>query len=135
MDKEGKTMDVKSILNPKAWLIITGIMHAGAGVLSQLDMGNETQVIVSGWFLLTTFTMLYAAFFTEGLHQARLATVIAGPIWVWFIICISQGYTLDYEGETWTFELGESIPPLILWGMTALSGIIHGNFQELVNKK
>tara|TARA_X000001036_G_scaffold298277_1_gene277353 strand:+ start:157 stop:390 length:234 start_codon:yes stop_codon:yes gene_type:complete len=75
--------------------------------------------------------MLYAAFFTEGEQQARLATVIAGPIWVWFIICIAQGYTLDYEGETFTFELGTSVPPLFFWGMTALSGIIHGNFQEL----
>jgi len=131
LDKEARSMDVKTILNPKAWLIITGVMHALAGVLAELDMENETQVVVSGWFLLTTVTMLYAAFFTEGVQQARLATVIAGPIWVWFVICIAQGYTLDYEGETWAFEINTSIPPLILWGMTALSGIIHGNFQEL----
>jgi len=131
MDKEARSMDVKTILNPKVWLIITGVMHALAGVLAELDMENETQVVISGWFLLTTFTMLYAAFFTEGVQQARLATVIAGPIWVWFIVCISQGYTLDYEGETFTFELSTSIPPLIIWGMTALSGIVHGNFQEL----
>ena len=131
MDKEAKSMDVKSILNPKIWLVLTGLIHAGVGVLSELDMGNETQVVVSGFFLLTTFTMLYAAFFTEGEQQARLATVIAGPIWVWFVICVAQGYTLDYEGETFTFELNTSIPPLILWGMTALSGIVHGNFQEL----
>ena len=131
MDKEGKTMDVKTILNPKAWLIITGLVHALVGVLLELDMSNETQVAVSGFFLLTTFTMLYAAFFTEGEQQARLATVIAGPIWVWFVICAVQGYTLDYEGETFTFELTTSIPPLILWGTTALSGIVHGNFQEL----
>lgn len=124
-------MDVKTILNPKIWLIITGLIHALVGVLSELDMGNETQVAVSGFFLLTTFTMLYAAFFTEGEQQARLATVIAGPIWAWFVICAVQGYTLDYEGETFTFELSTSIPPLILWGMTALSGIVHGNFQEL----
>ncbi len=124
-------MDVKTILNPKVWLIITGLMHAIMGVLFELDMENETQVVVAGWFLLTTFTMLYAAFFTEGVQQARLATVIAGPVWVWFIICIAQGYTIDYEGETWTFELGTSAPPLFIWGMTALSGIIHGNFQEL----
>ena len=131
MDKEAKSMDVKTILNPKAWLIITGVMHALAGVLAELDMENETQVVVSGWFLLTTVTMLYAAFFTEGIQQARLATVIAGPIWVWFVICVAQGYTLDYEGETFTFELNTSIPPLIIWGMTALSGIVHGNFQKL----
>ena len=124
-------MDIKTILNPKIWLIITGLVHAIMGVLFELDMGIETQVVVAGWFLLTTFTMLYAAFFTEGVQQARLATVIAGPVWVWFIICIAQGYTLDYEGETWKFELGTSVPPLFFWGMTALSGIIHGNFQEL----
>ena len=118
-------------LNPKAWLVITGIVHAVVGVLLDLDMSNETQVVVSGFLLLTTFTMLYAAFFTEGEQQARLATVIAGPIWVWFVICSVQGYTLDYEGDTFTFELTTSIPPLILWGMTALSGIVHGNFQEL----
>ena len=131
MDKEAKSLDAKTILNPKVWLIITGLMHAIMGVLFELDMENETQVVVAGWFLLTTFTMLYAAFFTEGVQQARLATVIAGPVWVWFIICIAQGYTIDYEGETWTFELGTSAPPLFIWGMTALSGIIHGNFQEL----
>ena len=131
MDKEARSMDIKAILNPKIWLIITGVMHALGGVLAELDMENETQVVISGWFLLTTVTMLYAAFFTEGVQQARLATVIAGPIWVWFVICIAQGYTLDYEGETWTFEINTSIPPLILWGMTALSGIVHGNFQEL----
>ena len=118
-------------LYPKDWLVITGIVHAVVGVLLELDMSNETQVVVSGFLLLTTFTMLYAAFFTEGEQQARLATVIAGPIWVWFVICSVQGYTLDYEGDTFTFELTTSIPPLILWGMTALSGIVHGNFQEL----
>ena len=135
MDKEAKSIDIKAILNPKVWLVLTGLIHAGVGVLSELDMGNETQVVVSGFFLLTTFTMLYAAFFTEGVQQARLATVIAGPIWVWFIVCISQGYTIDYEGEAFTFELSTSIPPLIIWGMTALSGIVHGNFQELLSNK
>ena len=131
MDKEAKSIDIKAILNPKIWLIVAGLIHAGAGVLRELDMGNETRVVVSGFFLLTTFTMLYAAFFTAGEQQARLATVIAGPIWVWFVICVAQGYTLDYEGETFTFELNTSIPPLVIWGVTALSGIVHGNFQEL----
>ena len=131
MDKEAKSIDIKAILNPKIWLIVAGLIHAGAGVLRELDMGNETRVVVSGFFLLTTFTMLYAAFFTEGEQQARLATVIAGPIWVWFVICVAQGYTLDYEGETFTFELNTSIPPLVIWGVTALSGIVHGNFQKL----
>ena len=131
MDKEERGLDARTVLNPKIWLIITGLVHAVAGVFLELHMSNETQVVVSGWLLLTTFTMLYAAFFMEGEQQARLATVIAGPVWVWFIVCAVQGYTIDYEGETFTFELGTSVPPLFFWGMTALSGIIHGNFQEL----
>tara|TARA_B110000014_G_C19810425_1_gene420755 strand:+ start:81 stop:491 length:411 start_codon:yes stop_codon:yes gene_type:complete len=135
MDKEARGLDVKTVLNPKIWLIITALIHAVVGVMIELDMGNESQVIVSGWFLLTTVTMLYAAFCIEGEQQARLATVIAGPVWVWFIICTVQGYTLDYEGDTFTFEWGTSIPPLFIWGMTALSGIIHGNFQECFSKK
>ena len=98
MDKEAKYLDVILILNPKIWLIVTGLIHAGVGVLSELDMGNETQVVVSGFFLLTTFTMLYAAFFTEGEQQARLATVIAGPIWVWFIIKEQPSIETIYGG-------------------------------------
>ena len=47
MDKEARSMDIKTILNPKVWLIITGVMHALAGVLAELDMGNETKVVVS----------------------------------------------------------------------------------------
>ena len=103
MDKEARGLDVKTVLNPKIWLIITALIHAVVGVMIELDMGNESQVIVSGWFLLTSVTMLYAAFCIEGEQQARLATVIAGPVWVWFIICTVQGYTLDFEGDTFTF--------------------------------
>ena len=98
MDKEAKSLDIKSVLNPKVWLIITGFVHAIMGVLFELDMENETQVVVAGFFLLTTFTMLYAAFFTEGEQQARLATVIAGPIWVWFIIKEQPSIETIYGG-------------------------------------
>ena len=46
MDKEAKSMDIKAILNPKIWLVLTGLVHAVVGVLLELDMSNETQVVV-----------------------------------------------------------------------------------------
>ena len=117
-------MDIKTILNPKAWLVITGIMHAGGGVLSQLDMGNETQVIISGWFLLTTFTMLYAALMMEGEQQARLALVIAGPVWVWFIISIVMELEITMGKEPMMMNWKDNAVPLLLWGLLALSGLL-----------
>jgi len=42
-----------------------------------------------------------------------------------------DGNEVNSKSFPFTFELNTSIPPLIIWGMTALSGIVHGNFQEL----
>ena len=40
----------------------------------------------------------------DGEEQARLAVVLAGPVWIWFVICISQG--LEYTmGKTYHNEL------------------------------
>ena len=50
--------------------------------------------------------------------QAKLATAIAGPVWVMFVIWILL------EG----FEK-LLIPPLVLWGLLALSGVLHGNWK------
>ena len=74
-------------LNPKWWLILTAIVHTFVGVFSQLDPDNDNELIVAGIFLIITVYLLYAALMTSGRAQARLAAVIAGPIWVWFILC------------------------------------------------
>ena len=77
---------VKKILNPKIWLILTALIHAVVGIISQTDWGDDPQVLIGGFMLLTSVTMLYVAFFTEGEDQARLTAVIAGPAWVWFVV-------------------------------------------------
>ena len=33
----------------------------------------------------------------DGEEQGRMALVIAGPVWVWFLVCISQG--LEYTAR------------------------------------
>ena len=73
---------VKKILNPKVQ-ILTALIQATFGIISQTDWADDPQVI-GGFMLLTSVTMLYVAFFIEGEEQARLTAVIAGPAWVWF---------------------------------------------------
>ena len=125
-------MDWKTeALNPKWWLIITAIVHTFVGVFSQLDPDNDNELMVAGIFLIISVYLLYAAFMTEGQAQARLTAVIAGPIWVWFIVCSALELDVTYATENPNWELyGEMAPPLILWGMTALTGVLGWNSEE-----
>ena len=122
------------ICNVKIWLIITALAHAIVGTLLQTDWSNDTAIMVGGFMLLTSFTMLYAAFFTEGQDQARLAAVIAGPVFVWFIVCIAMGLEWQIgDSDITTMTIADNMPPVIIWGMTALSGIMHGNFKDMIS--
>ena len=124
-------LDLKTeALNPKWWLILTAIVHTFVGVFSQLDPDNDNEMMVAGIFLIITVYLLYAALMTSGRAQARLAAVIAGPIWVWFILCAALELDVTYATENVNWELGpELAPPLVLWGMTALTGVLGWNME------
>ena len=86
--------------------------------------------------LLTSVTMLYVAFFIEGEDQARLTAVIAGPAWVWFVIACAMGLSWQIgTSDVMEMTFAENIPPLLIWGLTALSGVLHGNFQNLLSSE
>ena len=121
---------IKKFLNPKWMLAITALAHGTVGTLVDVDWGDDTSVGLMGFIFLTSITMLYVAFFTEGEQQGRLTAVIAGPAWVWFIICVSLDLTIINAGEEYVFRKSETVMPILLWGLTALSGILHGNFQN-----
>ena len=126
-------MDYKAeVLNPKWWLIINAIGHTVIGVLLPLDPDNDNELMVAGVMLVITVYMLYAAFLTAGRAQARLAAVIAGPIWVWFVMCIALGLEITYttDAAAGSFDLADNVPPLIFWGMTALTGVLGWNMGE-----
>ena len=120
---------LKKILNPKIWLLIVAFGHTLATILPVLsDKGinmEETEVEYAVWRIVSMILpMLFIAFtFTKEI-QARLATAIAGPVWVMFVVWILM------EG----FET-LLIPPLVLWGLLALSGLLHGNFQNLMSNE
>ena len=124
-------MDAKTILNPKIWLILTAIIHTFVGMLSTYDPSNDNETMFLGIMLIIPVYMLYAAFMTEGQTQARLAAVFAGPIVVWFLVCAGMGLEVTYATENIVWELSpELIPPLLFWGMTALSGVMGWNMDE-----
>jgi len=127
---------VKKILNPKIWLIITALIHAVVGIILQTDWKDDPQVLIGGFMLLTSVTMLYVAFFTTGEDQARLTAIIAGPAWIWFVVACAMGLTWQIgSGDTMKMTFADNIPPLAIWGLTALSGVLHGNFQELLSNE
>ena len=114
---------LKKILNPKIWLLVVAGGHTLATILPVLsDQGlnlDETEVEYAVWRVVSMIIpMVFIALtFTKEI-QAKLATVIAGPVWVMFVV--------------WTVMDGFQtllIPPLVLWGLLALSGVLHGNWQ------
>jgi hypothetical protein len=114
---------LKKILNPKIWLLVVAVGHTLATILPVLsDKGlnlDETEVEYAVWRIVAMIIpMVFIALtFTKEI-QAKLATVIAGPVWVMFVVRIAlEGF------ETLL------IPPLVLWGLLALSGVLHGNWN------
>ena len=124
MHQGGYEMDqLKKILDPKIWLLIVAVGHTLATILPVLsDKGlnlDETEVEYAVWRIVALIIpMVFIALtFTKEI-QAKLATVIAGPVWVMFVVWIAlEGF------ETLL------IPPLVLWGLLALSGVLHGNWN------
>ena len=120
----------KELQNPKWWLIITALVHTFVGVLSQLDPDNDNELMVAGIFLIIPVIMFYAAFMTEGRDRARLAAVVAGPIFVWFVLCIALGLEITYTTDAFSWKLSDKVTPLVIWGMTALTGVLGWNSGE-----
>jgi NADH:ubiquinone oxidoreductase subunit 6 (subunit J) len=113
-----------TILNPTLWLALVALGHAVVGMIIPTDWSKDNNKMMAGFTLLTSFTMLYAAFMMDGEEQARLALVIAGPVWVWFVVSISMKLEFDIGKEPMVMTWKENAPPLVLWGMVALSGLL-----------
>ncbi|MGB0612252.1 MAG: hypothetical protein ACPGMW_06465 [Poseidonia sp.] len=114
---------LKKILDPKIWLLVVAGGHTLATILPVLsDKGlnlDETEVEYAVWRVVSMIIpMIFIALTFAKEIQAKLATVIAGPVWVMFVVWIVM------DGFQTLF-----IPPLVLWGLLALSGVLHGNWQ------
>ena len=120
-------MELNSILNTKVWLLIIATMHMIMGVgASYVELGSDHLAVI-GFFAAVGFYLIYAGLMTEGQEQARLAAVLCGPVFVWFVI--AAGMELDMAGQA-AAPFPEAILPIILWGMPALCGVLGWNMDE-----
>ena len=119
-------MDI--LTDPQTWLVLVALIHAVVGVILPTDWSKDSNKMMGGFVLLTSVTMLYAGFCLDGEEQARLALVIAGPIWVWFVVCCAMGLEFDLTKEPTKMTWKENAPPLILWGLVALTGLLESGW-------
>ena len=114
------------MMEPKKWLILALVAHTGQGVIGNANAydGDIDGILATlGFLMLISVFLAYAAFMTEGREQARLAAVICGPVFVWFIVCMAMGLEFMSNG----FTIGEIAPALMVWGMPALVGVLNWN--------
>ena len=114
------------MMEPKKWLILALVAHTGLGVIGNANAydGDVDGILATlGFLSLISVFLAYAAFMTEGREQARLAAVICGPVFVWFIVCMAMGLEFMSNG----FTMGEIAPALKVWGMPALVGVLNWN--------
>ena len=114
------------MMEPKKWLILALVAHTGLGVIGNANAydGDIDGILATlGFLSLISVFLAYAAFMTEGREQARLAVVICGPVFVWFIVCMAMGLEFMSNG----FTMGEIAPALMVWGMPALVGVLNWN--------
>ena len=117
------------MMEPKKWLILALVAHTGLGVIGNANAydGDIDGILATlGFLMLISVFLAYAAFMTEGREQARLAAVICGPVFVWFIVCMAMGLEFMSNG----FTIGEIAPALMIWGMPALVGVLNWNNED-----
>ena len=127
----------KDVLQPKTWLLIVAVPHtifSALVPLSNSEIGS-TYFISATFALLNTIVLLSIYSFTEGRSQARLVAVIGGAVFVWLLVMITvdpaNGFDLSAELAPpflYKFSVNmELAPPLLLWGLLALGGILNWN--------
>lgn len=113
--------------NTKLWLIIVAIGHIGIGSGGSYATYGNDELAIIGFFTVVGVYLLYAAFMLEGQAQARLAVVLCGPVFVWFVLSAALG--LEMLGGP-AAPMPESIVPIVLWGMPALSGLMGWEMED-----
>lgn len=132
--------NLKDLLNPKWWIVIVAIPHtifSALVPLLQSEVGSD--YFTNATFgLLNTVVLVSIFVFTTGRSQARMVAVTAGAVFVWLLtmIAIDPASGFDFKAELappflYKFSINlELAPPLLLWAMLALSGVVHWNQGE-----
>jgi hypothetical protein len=130
-------LDLRRILNPKVWLIIVGVPHTLFGALVPLFNSDieSSQFSSASFGLVNSMVLLSIYLFAEGKSLSRMTAVVGGSVFIWILamIVINPSNNFELSAELappflykFSFNI-ELAPPLILWGLLTISGLIHWN--------
>lgn len=132
--------NLRDLLNPKWWIVIVAIPHtifSALVPLLQSEVGSD--YFTNATFgLLNTVVLVSIFLFTTGRSQARMVAVTASAVFIWLLtmIAMDPANGFDFKAELappflYKFSINlELAPPLLLWAILALSGIVHWNQSE-----
>ena len=143
--KQIMEFDFKNLFRPKLWLVIVFIPHTLFNVLIPITQQNvDSEYYTSASYGFLNSVMLFAIFmFSDGKSQARLTAVISGAVFIWMVSALALDPSNDFAISaeltppfiykiSFDFELA---PPLILWGLLTLSGILNWNSMPKVESE
>ena len=130
-------LDLRRILNPKVWLIIVGVPHTLFGALVPLFNSDieSSQFSSASFGLVNSMVLLSIDLFAEGKSLSRMTAVVGGSVFIWILamIVINPSNNFELSAELappflykFSFNI-ELAPPLILWGLLTISGLLHWN--------
>ena len=133
-------LDLRKILNTKFWLLVVLISHTIVGTLVPLMTTEfdsvEFQAASYGLVISVVLASIY--FLTENQTQARLTATIAGATLLWILVTLvadpSNNFELSVNFEPpflykFSFDV-ELAPPILLWAMLTLSGVVYWNSER-----
>tara|TARA_B100001564_G_C20418685_1_gene569106 strand:- start:136 stop:609 length:474 start_codon:yes stop_codon:yes gene_type:complete len=138
-------LDLRRILNPKVWLIIVLIPHTLFGALVPLFNSDieSSQFSSASYGLVNSVVLLSIYLFTQGKSLSRMTAVVGGSVFVWILamIIINPSNNFELSAELappflykFSFNI-ELAPPLILWGLLTISGLLHWNGSQKSDNK
>lgn len=134
--------NLKDLLTPKWWIVIVAIPHtifSAIVPLLQSEVGSDYFTDAT-FGLLNTVVLVSIFLFTTGRSQARMVAVTASAVFIWLLtmIAIDPANGFDFKAELappflYKFSINlELAPPLLLWAMLALSGLVHWNHDDSI---
>ena len=140
--KQIMEFDFKNLFRPKLWLVIVFIPHTLFNVLIPITQQNvDADYYTSASYGFLNSVILFAIFmFSDGKSQARLTAVISGAVFIWMVTALALDPSNDFAISaeltppfiykiSFDFDLA---PPLILWGLLTLSGVLNWNARPSV---
>ena len=133
-------IDLRSIFSPKVWIVIVAIPHTLFGALVPMYQTSygSTEFNAASYGLVTAVMLVSIYLFSSGRSLARMTAFLGTSVFLWIVLVrmLAEGGGFQVEAELappfiYSISLNvELAPPLLLWGMLAISGFLHWNVDD-----